>query len=108
MLFTSDALLRLSDLEYCALAPHAVEDARIVNGDVLLGDDLDDLLRHNAAGQGGDVVQLSSTSTSAAVLSAIFQCTGISQDLQFLGELSNPCLDGRVFGVFDVSLGFID
>jgi hypothetical protein len=42
--------LTLLDLEHCALALYTVEDACVVNRDVLLGDDLDDLLRHNATG----------------------------------------------------------
>ena len=103
----SDALLRLSDSKHCALTLDAVEYACVVDGDVLLGDDLDDLLRHNAASQGGDVVQLSPSSTSAVVLSATFRRTRISQDLQFLGELPNPCLNRRVVRVFDTSLGFV-
>jgi hypothetical protein len=107
VVYTFDAPLRLSDLKYCALALDAIEDACVVDRDVLLGDDLNNLLRHNAASQGGDVVQFSPSSTSAVVLSATLQRTRISQDLQFLGELSNPCLDRRVVRVFDPSLGFV-
>jgi hypothetical protein len=53
-------------------------------------------------------VQLSSTRTSAAVLSAAFQRTGTLRHLQFLSEFSNPRLDRRVVGVFDTGLGFVD
>jgi len=54
-----------SDLEYSGLALDAVEDARVVNRDVLLCDSFDNLLRDYTACQSANVVQLSATSSDA-------------------------------------------
>lgn len=45
-----------SDAKDGCLALNPVEDASIVNGHILLRDDLDDLLGHHAAGEGAKVV----------------------------------------------------
>lgn len=45
-----------SDAKDGCLALNPVKDASVVNGHILLRDDLDDLLGHHAAGDGAKVV----------------------------------------------------
>lgn len=61
----------LSDLEDCALAPDAIKDARVVDGNVLFCDYLDDLLRHDTTGESCDIVQLSSACSRTSNLLAV-------------------------------------
>ena len=53
-----------SDLEDRALTPYPIEDACVIDRDILLGNRLDDFLRHDTAGESGYVMQLRSACSS--------------------------------------------
>ena len=55
------------DAQDGSLAFDAVKDASVVDGNVLLRDDLDDFLRHHTSGQGSDVVEFRRACTDAVI-----------------------------------------
>lgn len=76
-----------SYLEHRALAPDAVEDTSVVYRDVLFCNHFDDLLRYNAPSEGSDVVQFSSTCSSAIPVLATAPPSVTCKSLTILGHI---------------------
>lgn len=64
-----------SDSKNGSLALNAVEDACVIDGHVLLGDDLDDFLSYHATSQRTDVVELGSTGANTGRWSVTLKST---------------------------------
>ena len=101
--------IKHSYLENLALALDAIEDAGVVNWDVLLCDHLDDFLRYNATSEGSNVVQFGPSCSSTAYSLAVLMKHCRSQIyLQFLRKFTNLSLDCCVLWVFHLGSSLVD